>query len=289
MKFNILALACVMAVSVSAQQNRRLIWSDEFNYAGLPDSTKWGYEEGFIRNQEPQYYTVRRLENCRVENGMLVIESIKEQYPNPAFRTGSDQPAVAEYTSASINTLGKFGWQYGRIEVRAKVPGGAGIWPAIWMMGENRPQVKWPQCGEIDVMEWLGRDPMTVYGTVHYADSANKYAHQGGTVKAGQPAGGVQRAAEKQGAQPVLSGLPADGFHIYAMDWYPDRLEFYYDSVKYFVFDTRKGQHGQENIFSKKFYLLLNLALGHTGSWAGPVGEGTLPGKYFVDYVRIYQ
>jgi beta-glucanase (GH16 family) len=268
LKFSLCTLVFLMAVSVNAQQNRKLIWSDEFNYTGLPDSTKWGYEEGFVRNQEPQYYTVRRLENCRVEHGMLVIESRKEQYPNPAFKTGSDKPAIAEYTSASINTLGKFGWQYGRVEVRAKVPAGAGSWPAIWMMGENRQEVKWPQCGEIDVMEYLGRDPLTVYGTVHYADSANKYAHQGGTDKGGQP---------------------ADGFHIYAMDWYPDRLEFYYDSVKYFVFDTRKGQRGTENIFSKKFYLLLNLALGHTGSWAGPVGEGTLPGKYYVDYVRIYQ
>jgi len=245
-----------------------LVWSDEFDYTGLPDSTKWTYEEGFVRNKEPQYYTARRPENCRVEGGMLVIEVRKEQYRNAFYKPGSEQPVSADYTSASLITLGRASWKYGRIEVRAKVPGGLGTWPAIWMMGENRPQVKWPACGETDIMEYLGKEPSTVYGTVHYADSTGKYAHQG------DKAVGVN---------------PADGFHIYALEWYPDRMEFYYDSFKYFVFDTGKAQRGAENIFQKKFYLLLNLALGHQGSWAGPVDEKILPCKYLIDYVRIYQ
>jgi beta-glucanase (GH16 family) len=261
-------LICLSYLSVPAQSHKKLVWSDEFNYTGLPDSTKWGYEEGFVRNKEPQYYTVRRPENCRVENGLLVIEARKEQYANPSRKPGSDEPAAAEYTSASIITLGRAGWQYGRVEVRAKLPGGAGTWPAIWMMGEDRPLVKWPACGETDIMEYLGRDTSTIYGTVHYADSAGKYAHQG------EKAVGVR---------------PTDGFHIYALEWYPDRMEFYYDSLKYFVFDVSKAQHGQENIYRKKFYLLINLALGHPGSWAGPIDDKQLPCRYLIDYVRIYQ
>jgi len=262
------ALSCFLYAATSGQAYKKLVWSDEFNYSGLPDSTKWTYEQGFVRNKEPQYYTSRRLENCRVENGMLVIEVRKEPYRNAFYKPGSGQPSVAEYTSASLITLGRASWKYGRIEVRAKVPGGLGTWPAIWMMGENRAQVKWPDCGETDIMEYLGKEPSTVYGTVHYADSTGKYAHQG---------------------DKAVGGSPADGFHIYALEWYPDRMEFYYDSLRYFVFDISKAQHGAENIFQKKFYLLLNLALGHDGSWAGPVDEKILPCKYMIDYVRIYQ
>ena len=252
----------------AAAQNWKLVWSDEFNYTGLPDKTKWGYEEGFVRNQEPQYYTVGRLENCRVDGGMLVIEARKEQFPNAAYRPGSNEPQVLEYTSASLITMGKESWQYGRIEVRAKVPAGLGSWPAIWLLGENRETVNWPGCGEVDIMEFLGRDPSRVYGTVHYADSTGKYSHQGEAPEVGSP---------------------ADGFHVYALQWYPDRMEFYYDSLKYFVFDTRKSQNGPGNPYQKKFYLLLNLAVGHTGSWAGPVDEKTFPLRYYIDYVRVYQ
>lgn len=249
------------ALSGYAQAQRwQLVWSDEFNYTGLPDKHKWGYEEGFVRNQEPQYYTVRRPENARVENGCLVIEARKEDF-------GSEQPARAAYTSASLITLGKESWRYGRIEVRAKVPRGLGAWPAVWLLGEDRENLKWPRCGEVDIMEWLGKDSAKVYGTVHYADGSGQYAHKGGILSSVQP---------------------ADGFHVYALEWYPDRLEFYYDSTRYFVFDISKADT-YDHMFQKKFYLLINLALGHAGSWAGPVDEAALPMKYYVDYVRVYQ
>jgi beta-glucanase (GH16 family) len=122
------ALLCV-SVSIKAQtpSKRKLVFADEFNYTGLPDSTKWDYEKGFVREAEPQYYTAKRLQNCRVENGMLVIEGRKEQYPNPGYKAGSnrrtEKDEFAPYTSASINTHGKYSWRYGRIEVKAKVPG----------------------------------------------------------------------------------------------------------------------------------------------------------------------
>ena len=247
-----------------ASSNWKLVWSDEFNYTGLPDKSKWDYEQGFVRNKEPQYYTTARPENSRVENGTLVLEARKENYPNAAWHPGSAEPQRSAYTSASLITLGKAGWKYGRIEVRAKVPRGAGAWPAIWLLGEDRGRVKWPFCGEIDILEYLGRDPSKVYGTVHYADAAGQYAHQGESPVVGDPAG---------------------DFHIYALNWYPDRLEFFYDSLRYFVFDGSKGGE----IFRKKFYLLLNLALGHEGSWAGPVADSVLPSKYYIDYVRVYQ
>jgi rhamnogalacturonyl hydrolase YesR len=269
-RFFIMAAALGIFLSAAAQEHRALVWSDEFDYKGLPDPKKWGYEDGFIRNQEPQYYTLRRLENARVDSGMLIIEARKETYGNAHYQPGGNNPEKAEYTSASLVTQGKASWKYGRIEVRAKVPGGAGSWPAIWLLGADREIVKWPFCGEVDIMEYLGKDPNKVYGTVHYADAKGKYAHQG--------------------EAPTVAA-PADGFHTYALDWYPDRLEFYYDSLKYFVFDISKADQGQgkENIFQKPFYLLLNLALGHQGSWAGPVDQATLPMRYYIDYVRVYQ
>ncbi|MGN6177768.1 MAG: glycoside hydrolase family 16 protein [Mucilaginibacter sp.] len=271
-KYLFAALLISACYSTHAQEKWKLVWADEFNYTGLPDSTKWTYENGFVRNQEPQYYTVGRLENCRVENGTLVIEARKEEYPNAAYKPGSTNPAqqqpVAHYTSASLITLGKADWKYGRIEVRAKVPAGMGTWPAIWLLGIDRVNTKWPFCGEIDLMEYLGRDPQKVYGTVHYADSAGKYQHEG--------------------KSPIVDS-PANAFHTYTLQWYPDRLEFYYDSLKYFVFDIAKADNKQDNPFRKKFYVLLNLALGHQGSWAGPFKDGDLPFKYYVDYVRIYK
>ncbi|SDP82273.1 Glycosyl hydrolases family 16 [Mucilaginibacter sp. OK268] len=271
-KLFLLTIIILSGHIIYAQGYKKLVWAEEFNYKGLPDKNKWAYENGFVRNNEPQYYTTSRLENCRVEDGMLVIETRKEEYPNAKYKAGSEnwfeKDQFAHYTSASLITQGKADWQYGRVEVRAKVPGGAGSWPAIWMLGANHGQTKWPDCGEIDIMEYLGRDPSKVYGTVHYADSLDKYQHQG--------------------ESPVV-GVPADGFHIYALEWYPDRLEFYYDNLKYMVFDIKKAQQKQGNIFQKRFYLLLNLALGHQGSWAGPFSDNLLPLKYYVDYVRVYQ
>ncbi|MDQ1090532.1 beta-glucanase (GH16 family) [Siphonobacter sp. SORGH_AS 1065] len=248
-----------------------LVWSDEFNYQGLPDPKKWNYEEGFVRNKEPQYYTKERLQNIRVENGTLIIEARKESYPLQKSGSANAQRAgqsVAGYTSASIMTLGKKTWKYGRFEVRAKVPKGKGSWPAFWMKGANNPTVKWPFCGEIDVMEYAGKDSTQVYGTVHYADSTDQYRYEG--------------------KKPSV-GAPYEDFHIYAAEWYEDRIEFYYDDLKYFVFDLAKAQKGSENPFQKDFYLMLNLALGRQGTMAGPLYDEILPLTYVVDYVRVYQ
>lgn len=255
----LLACSVFCTVQTFAQQDKskkKLIWSDEFNYIGLPDSTKWGYEQGFVRNKEPQYYTKARLENARVADGKLIIEAKKEAYNG------------ADYTSASLITLNKMHLKYGRIEVRAKVYKGIGGWPAIWMLGTNRGPVKWPNCGEIDILEYVGKDSTQVYGTVHYADSTDKYVFQ----------------TEK----PVV-GKPYDGFHIYTMDWDKDQIKLYYDHKEYFVFDIKNADNKIDNPFRKDYYLLLNLALGREGTLGGRLDDAILPLKYEVDYVRIYK
>lgn len=242
--------------TISGKGHDKLVWSDEFNYSGLPDPAKWNYEIGFARNKEPQYYTEKRTENARVEDGCLVLEARKENYQGAA------------YTSASITTQGIAEFNQGRMEIRAKVPKGKGIWPAFWMLGSGHGKVKWPDCGEIDIMEFVGKDSTRVYGTVHYVNNMDKYEHQG--------------------QKPVV-GTPYDGFHIYAIDWTADHISFYYDSLKYFVFDLSKLDANSKKIFGGKFYLLLNLALGREGTLGGPLDDRILPSKYYVDYVRVYQ
>ncbi|UYQ95404.1 glycoside hydrolase family 16 protein [Chitinophaga horti] len=248
---------CALAASVHAQQNtRKLIWSDEFNYTGLPDSTRWSYETGFIRNQEPQYYTANRLENARVENGHLRIEARKEEYKG------------AKYTAASIITKGKADFKYGRVEVRAKLPGGRGSWPAIWMLGANHGPVRWPDCGEIDIMEFLGKDSGTVYGTMHYKGDNGKHAQKGGSIK---------------------DVKPVEDYHIYAIEWNEQQIDVFYDDKVYFTFNISAESSAVQEIFHKRFYLLINLALGREGGWPGPVTDADLPFIYDIDYVRIYE
>lgn len=260
MKYTILIFLFLASnLSLLAQHTvlkRRLIWSDEFNYSGLPDSSKWDYENGLVRNKEPQFYTKKRLENARVENGSLIIEAKKEAYKG------------AEYTSASLITLGKKHFKYGKIEVRAKVPKGIGSWPAIWMLGVNRQVVKWPNCGEIDILEYIGRDSTAVYGTVHYKNDAGKY--------------------EMSGKHPKV-GKPYDDFHTYTFEWDKKKMTMSYDNIKYFEFNLADADKNAKKIFGRKFYLLLNLALGREGTLGGPLKEQILPLKYEVDYVRIYK
>lgn len=234
-----------------------LVWSEEFAVAGPPDPSTWGSETGLIRNQEAQYYTEARPENARVENGALVIEARKEEY------------AGAHYTSASLNTLGKREFFRGRIEVRAKIPTGTGSWPAIWMMGTNIGGVGWPECGEIDVMENVGYEPDTIYATVHTPGSVND-------------PGRVERGGH------IDIPAPYGGFHVYAVEWREDRLEFFCDGTKYFAYrkDDRYPAYWR---FDRPFYLLLNLAIGGTWGGAHGIDDAIFPLRYEIDYVRYYE
>jgi beta-glucanase (GH16 family) len=216
------------APSAPAPSGFVLAFSDEFETTGSLDPAKWGYEIGYVRNDEKQYYT-SRLENVRVEGGILVIEARKEAYQGDA------------YTSASINTLGRFELLYGRVEVRAKLPAGRGAWPAIWMLGTSRAQVGWPTCGEIDVMENVGFDPLRIHASVHTA----AYNHTISTQKSAS----------------VTIAKPSEDFHVYAMEWYADHIDVFVDGQKYFTF-RNEGTGSRTWPFDKPQYLLLNLAIG---------------------------
>lgn len=234
-----------------------LIWKEEFNYKGLPDSTKWDYETGFVRNKEKQYYTKARIENAYVTKGNLVIESKREKYKD------------ADYTSASINTLGKqhFSGDF-RIEIRAKLPFGKGIWPALWMMGSNRPQVGWPKCVEFDIMEFVGHTPNTVYGTLHWWDSEavkpNTHKSKGNNVK-------LDDIHEK--------------YHVYGLEREGDKVTVFIDNNYYFSMSAPATAY--KDSFTSPVYLLINTAIG--GTWGGNIDDSIFPQKFYVDYVRVFQ
>jgi beta-glucanase (GH16 family) len=220
-------------------------------------TTKWGYEEGLLRNNEKQYYTKDRIENCYEENGNLVIESKKENYKD------------ASYTSASINTLGKYSFTGNiRVEVRAKIPDGKGIWPAIWMLGTNIPTVGWPRCGEIDIMEYVGHSPDIVWGTLHWWDSTSTEAN---------------KHLSKQGKL-FFDDLHTH-YHVYGMERKGRRIQLFVDDNYYFELTVPSTAY--PGSFTGPLYLLLNTAIG--GSWGGPVDDSIFPQKFYVDYVRVYR
>ena len=249
----------------------KLVWHDEFNGRGLPDDTKWNFEEGFIRNRELQYYTKEREENVRVEKGCLVIEARKEKIKNPDYTPGSDlwknNREFAEYSSGSINTHGKESFTYGRIEARIKLPHGGGVWPAFWTLGDDHPGLKWPDCGEIDILEYFGGEkPNQVESNMHFG---NQGLHQ-----------------HRQGIFPTQG--PPEGFHIYAIEWFRDSVDFYFDDHKYWSFPVALADDGTVNAYRKPHYILMNFALGGSAA-AGKVDESLLPQKYLIDYVRVYE
>lgn len=234
----------------------RLVWADEFDVDGLPDPSRWTYEEGLIRNDELQYYTRARPENARVENGALVIEARREAWEG------------ADYTSASVTTRGITSWRYGRIEVRAKLPTGRGMWPAIWMLGENIDEVGWPACGEIDIMENVGFDPDRIHANVH----TEAFNHVLGTNL----------------GEVIDLPDPHLDFHVYAVEWRPDRIEFFLDGERYFSFEN-SGAGPAEWPFDTPHFLILNAAVG--GAWGGQQGvdDSIFPQRYYIDYVRVYE
>ena len=232
----------------------KLAWQDEFNYTGFPDPSKWAYEIGYIRNNELQYYTETRRENARVENGMLIIEARRDFYDEH------------EYTSASLYS--KDNILYGRVEVRAKIPTGRGMWPAIWLLGSNINQVGWPTSGEIDIMENVGYEPDTIYMTLH----TEAYNHVLGTQK---------------GAAITLPA-PYKRFHIYAIEWFADKIDLYIDDRKVYTFEN-EGTGVAAWPFDQPHYLIINAAIG--GAWGGEHGvdQTIFPQQYYIDYVRVYQ
>jgi beta-glucanase (GH16 family) len=243
-------------VTVPFEPSRWILqWADEFDGGPAPDPRIWSYEVGYVRNKEEQFYTSDRRDNARVENGRLMIE---------ARRDGFEGHPI---TSASLHTAGKRPLRYGRIEVRAKIPTGRGTWPAIWTLGENRRDVGWPRCGEIDIMENVGFAPGVIHANIHTA----AYNHTRGTGRGSH----------------IDAGRPWDAFHVYAVEWWPDRLEFFLDDTRYFVYRKERDDEAVWP-FDQPHYLILNLAIG--GAWGGQKGvdPGIFPVTYEIDYVRYF-
>ncbi len=241
-------------------QRWNLVWSDEFNKDGMPDTGKWSYEHGYIRNHEKQYYTVARKENASVTDGHLVIEARDDS----AVLDDEARPI----TSAALETKNKADWTYGRIAVRAKLPKGRGTWPAIWMLGSNIDTVGWPECGEIDIMEHVGYDPGVIHSTIH--------------TKAYNWMKGTDKTAD------TLIADCMDAYHVYAINWTPEKIDFYIDSNRLFTF-RNEHKTTAEWPFNSPHYLILNLAVG--GDWGGQKGidPAIFPTKMLVDYVRVYK
>ena len=226
-----------------------LIWSDEFNTAGAPDPSKWGYDigAGGWGNSELQYYT-NRVDNVLVSNGTLKIIAKKEAY------SGSN------YTCARLLSKGKFSFQYGKVEVSAKLPAGAGSWPAIWMLGDNFATAGWPTCGEIDIMEQKGSDMNRIYSTLHYL------GHSG--------AGGI-------GSSFLINNVTTE-FHKYGLIWTSASLQFLVDDVVYYTFVNSTSVP-----FNQNFFMILNVAMG--GTFGGTIDPAFNSALMEVDYVRVYQ
>ena len=256
--FSILVIA---GCGCGNQNNKyKLVWSDEFDYTGLPDGLKWNYDTvgnswGW-GNNELQYYTSERKENAWVNDGKLIITALQEEgFP-------------AKYTSARLTTKHKGDWLYGRVEVRAKVSKGTGIWPAIWMLPTENKYGEWPHSGEIDIMEHVGYEPDTVCFTVHTGAYNGMY--------------------QTQKSQPVYLPEAEDAFYTYAVEWTKSKCDFFVDDNKVFSF-KKKSDNTEEWPFNHPFHLLLNVAVG--GNWGGKHGvdDSIFPQSMEVEYVRVYQ
>jgi len=263
-------LPCNRAVAScdSTPPSRTPVWQDEFDGAlGVTfDRTKWAADTGGsgYGNQEREFYTTR-TENAALDgNGHLVITAMAE----PSSTTYTCWYGVCRYSSTRLKSQGLYAPTYGRIEARIKIPRGQGIWPAFWMLGANIGTVGWPQCGEIDIMENIGREPNTVHGTIH------------GPGYSG--ANGIGRPFTLQ------SGAFADDFHVFAVDWRPNYVARYMDGTLYHEMTPSTIPSGSPWVFVRPFFLLLNLAVG--GAWPGdPDGTTMFPQQMVVDYVRVYQ
>ncbi|HQV34684.1 MAG TPA: glycoside hydrolase family 16 protein [Flavobacterium sp.] len=238
-------------IATTVYVSPELLWSDEFNVNGAPNSTYWGYDIGTGSNgwgnNEAQYYT-NRPENVIVQDGILKINLIKEVY------SGSN------YTSARIVTKDKFSFKYGRVEIKAKLATGGGTWPALWMLGDNIGTAGWPGCGEIDIMEHVGNAQNKIYGTLHHP------GHSGGNADGGN----------------VTISNASSEFHVYAVDWTSSYIKFYVDNQLYYSFVNTNSLP-----FNQNFFLIFNCAMG--GNFGGNIDPNFTSTTLEVDYIRVYQ
>ena len=253
----------------------KLVWSDEFQKDGPIDQTKWTLDIGRgyngWGNGESQYY-VDNPKNVFIKNGILHLRAFHEEAPDHEIDKVQGAVFGRNYTSAKISTKGKQSWQYGRFEIKAKMPKGKGTWPAIWMLPNTfETTEKWPECGEIDIMEHLGKRQNELHhslhtGSYHFQDEDSQY-------------------------KIVIDNYDAtDKFVEYAIEWTPSYVEFFLDGNT--IGKLSKGQDNRNTDylgwpFDKEFYLIINLAVG--GFWGGEIDNTKLPSEVQVEYVRVYQ
>lgn len=262
-----LAISLLAVCSASAAEDQAsppkgyaLVWADEFDGKGLPDAGKWVYDTeanatGWYNN-ELQYYAAQRLANSHIENGKLSIVARKEKLTSKADYGGQ------KYSSARLITNGKAGWTYGYFEVRAKLPCGKGTWPAFWMLGPDH--IPWPDNGEIDIMEQVGKEPTKITGTIHTSTSAKTVGIGGETV--------IKDACKS--------------YHTYQTLWTPEKISIGVDGHDYFEY-RNDGKGKSTWPFDTPHYLLINLAIG--GDMAGSVDNRIFPVKLDIDHIRVYQ
>lgn len=236
-----------------AYDNWDLIWQDEFQGNEL-NTNFWSYEYGTGSNgwgnNESQYY---REENTTVQDGYLIIEARKQNFGG------------MPYTSSRIITKGAFDFQYGRVDIRAALPYGQGIWPALWMLGSNFNTIGWPACGEIDIMEIVGHEPDVLHGTAHWSN-AGQHASYGGKTQ-------------------LPSGTFNDQFHVFSIIWNESQIRWYLNNQLYHTLNITPAELSE---FHEKFFLIFNVAVG--GNWPGyPDATTTFPQRMIVDYVRVFQ
>ncbi|MEQ8186645.1 MAG: glycoside hydrolase family 16 protein [Candidatus Eremiobacterota bacterium] len=254
----VLVFVLFVSLSISAAEEWKPVWSDEFDYEGLPDESKWNYDTKGNSygwgNNEAQWYTEFKKENACVSNGTLKITAVKESVEGK------------NYSSARLTSKGN--WKYCKIEVKAKVPTGRGTWPAIWMMSTGNEYGSWPDSGEIDIMEQVGYNPEFILSSTH----TNKYNHVKGTQKSGE----------------YHCPDATSEFHVYGVEWEENQYRVYIDGIHYYTYEN-DGTGWQSWPFDKPFYLILNLAIG--GNWGGKEGidDSLFPQVFEIDYVRVYQ
>ena len=243
------------SVKVYVYKELQLVWQDEFNQDGAPNPSNWSYEIGNGNNgwgnNESEYYT-NRLDNAKVENGVLKITAKREAYQG------------FEFTYARMLTAGKFDFTYGRIDVRAKLPSGGGVWPAIWLLGSNIGSVGWPACGEIDIMEYVGNNPGQISSALHTTSSS------GATIN----------------HKSVPISNETTDFHLYSMVWTKDGITFMLDNVEYYTYNPTT-KNDQTWPFYNKQFIILNIAMG--GNLGGAIDPNFDTSTMEIDYVRVYQ
>lgn len=273
---------CILVVALSSckiashapktlykSEGYKLVWSDEFNKNGKPDTSNWRYEKGLLRNEELQWY---QEENANCEKGLLVIEGRKESKPNPRYEAGSSdwrrKNANIEYTSSSINTSGKHSWKYGRFVMRGKIDISSGLWPAWWTLGVSG---RWPANGEIDMMEYYKKKLLANIACI----GTNRRAEWFSKTFPTDSLGGEKWASK---------------FHVWRMDWDENAIALYVDDTLLNKVELSKlvNKDGTNiNPFKQPHYMLLNLAMG--GMNGGDLGSTKFPNRFEVDYVRVYQ